>query len=157
MTLPVYGDAPPHEVELRTEGPEQVERVFGRLIGFASSRREEHRHPGSTWAPVTDLATRRREHCTACRWFEVRIVREHDPVTHEPVGYVVHTLGNSAIPDDRVFARVARTTSPFEVVELLTKRRHGRVELPAHSARALAAAAQYDVDLERLYLDVIAA
>lgn len=138
-------------------GDFESRHVYGRVIGFASSHRELHRHPGHQYAPLTEAWRNRREHCTACRWFEVRIIRLYDRSTGEPAEYAVHTLGNSCIPDDELFVRYVMTSSPYEVVELLTKRRGERVEIPGHSARALAGAAEHDEGIRRVYLEVVAA
>jgi hypothetical protein len=159
-------DDTPRDYVLPTrDGPATVR---GRLIGFASSHRDDHNHPGHEFAPITNIETNRRAHCTACRWFEVRIIQEYDD-NYDPsrvdvphvdslcVGYVVHTLGGSVVPDDTIFCRLARTESPYEVVELLTVRRDGQVMLPGHSARVLAQASHYDEYLADAYVNRAAA
>lgn len=145
-------------------GRSGVEVVHGRLIGFATSHRDQHNHPGHEFAPVINAETNRRAHCNACRWFEVRIIREYEVELVDPdgprdepelrfVGYVVHTLGGSAVPNDTTYCRVARTESPYDVVELLTVRRDDTVALPGHSARALAQAAHYDDAVANAYVN----
>ena len=130
--------------------PSGAEDVTGYLLGYASSQRIQHTHRGD-YAAVLDDVTGRREHCGACRWFEVRIIRE---VTLPDVGrrgrfnYVVHTQGSSAIPGDKTYCRLVRTKSALEVIELLTIRRQGGTpSLPGHSARAITQAADRDDDL----------
>lgn len=127
--------------------PGGTEMVRGRLIGFASSHRDEHTHPGYEHAPPLGPDTQRRRHCNACRWFEVRIIRDEDG------SYVVHTQGPSTIPGDIVLCRLARTESPYEVVELLTVRRDGYASLPGHSSRALAQAAMVDPGVATAYVN----
>lgn len=142
---------PTEEVDLTTVHvlpvPDGETVVHGRLIGFASSHRDEHSHPGHDFAPQLSPDTQRRQHCNACRWFEVRIIRDVDGT------YAVHTMGPSVIPGDITLCRLARTESPWEVVELLTVRRDGSVTLPGHSARALAQAALVDEGISTAYVN----
>jgi hypothetical protein len=59
-------------------------KIRGRLLGFVSSQREEHSHPGGSIHDIErpdsspshlppDSYAQRGERCAACRWFEVRI------------------------------------------------------------------------------------
>lgn len=95
------------------------------------------------------------------RWFEVTIYADDDGE------YVVHTVGRTELPDERDLGRVERTSSPYDVIELLTVRRtsarHGHGDrrasapyIPRASARALAQAAEFDDGLHDAYLRVVA-
>ena len=120
-------------------------KIQARLLARVSSRREGHNH--------TEAVPERGWKCSACRWIEIEIFRTHDNT------YVVYTLGRSALPDESDRPTVTSTTSPFEVIELLTVRRRigtpGNTRMsafvPTQSARALAQAAEHDNRLRDAY------
>lgn len=116
--------------------------VRGRLLGSASSRRPSHNHAG----PVLPEGAR----CSACRWFEVRIVR----VADDPAAWLVYTAGFSDLPGEVTIPKVVRTTSPWEVVELMTIRnsKDGTI-IPRPNARALAQAAGHDELIQDAYVN----
>lgn len=126
------------------DDPERV--VRGRLLGEASSRREFHNHPGDHLPEGT--------RCSACRWFEVKIVRVHD----EPPTWLVYTAGFSALPGEVTIPKAVLTTSPWEVVELMTVRnsKDGTL-IPRPNARALAQAAGHDLLVEDAYVNRVTA
>jgi hypothetical protein len=95
------------------------------------------------------------------RWFEVNIFADADG------NYVVHTVGRTTVEGERDLGRIERTSSPYDVVELVTVRRkssrHGtgtgrRAEpyVPVASTRALAQAADVDDGLNEAYLRLVA-
>lgn len=122
-------------------GPDAADDVVvsARLLSYVSSRRPEHTHDADFTPPGWK--------CSACRWIEIRILRTAEGA------YVVHTVGQTVVPDERVRVTVDETVSPDEVVELLVLRRQHRVFLPQPSARALAAASAYDAPLRDAYRD----
>jgi hypothetical protein len=126
-----------HELPTR-DGPL---RVLARLLGYNSSRQDDHTHTG----PHAE----RGERCSACRWFEVRIFEvvesEHD------AHYLLHTLGGTTVPGEITKCRASWTNSALELVELLTDR-FGNV--PYTSRRALAQAGDVDQSLRAAYLDL---
>lgn len=130
------------EYELLTpEGPIQVR---GQLLGFSTSEREQHNHDERTLQTASDLSWK----CSACRWVEIRIIRDDDDT------FAVSTLGRSRVPGETDRSRVIFTDSPHEVIELLTDRRPGRnPRLPFAAARALAQAAQRDDDMHDAYVN----
>ena len=81
------------------------------------------------------------------RWFEVDIYRTADGE------YVVHTRGCSRLPGEETKRRVVRTTSAFEIIELLTVHHGGKTYIPRASARAIAQAAQWDVSVRDAYVN----
>lgn len=81
------------------------------------------------------------------RWFEVDLFRTAEGE------FVVWTRGCSRIAGEETKRRVIRTTSAFEVVELLTVNHHGKTYIPRASARALAQAAQWDDDMRDAYVN----
>lgn len=88
------------------------------------------------------------------RWFEVDVYRRenvHDGVRVDD--YVVHTRGMTAIEGERTLSRIEVTTSPYEIIELLTVIRERRQFLPRQSARALAQAAQWDDGVRDAYVN----
>jgi hypothetical protein len=125
--------------------------IRGELLGFTSSRRDEHTHAG----PHVTGGDR----CAACRWLEVRIFAvDAERVPREDGGddvtswsevdaraeYLVLTYGMTTVPGEIVRRRAAWTDSEFEVVTFLTQRRDGQSFIPLTSERALAQAASFD-------------
>jgi hypothetical protein len=128
----------------------KVHEFDGALLGSASSRKDDHTdHPGR-WAAKT-------EKCSTCRWLTVEIYRRRSPATDAgPVtyDYVVHTVGDSAVPGEIRFSRVSYTTSPYELIELLTVRRAGTTPFIApQSSYALAQAADIDDGIQEAYVN----
>lgn len=83
------------------------------------------------------------------RWFEVAIYRT---VEGE---YVVHTMGKSIVRDEQTRARIIRTSSPYEIVEVLTVTHRGDTYVPNASTRALAQAAAHDTGVREAYLRLL--
>lgn len=128
---PTTGDPGTHTF-LVDVGPDETVQVRGTRIGFASSKMQTHNHTGDRRSPNSG------PRCSACRWFEVHLFRTTEDE------YVVHTAGHSNLPDEVPLYKLARTRSPYEVVEILTIRRSGATVIPGPSARVLAQAAQFD-------------
>lgn len=183
----VAGD---HLLIVRDE--EEIE-IHGRLIGFATSRRDEHTHPIVVTTPtereltvdrdlVADPITvhvpryvRAGERCSACRWFEVRIfLVDHEygddcdcdvppdvtVCTNATCGrvaprgrYLVLTYGLTIVPGETHKRRAAWTSSPYEIIEILTQRNQGKAFLPATSAQVIAQAAACDRGIETAYVN----
>jgi hypothetical protein len=144
-------------------------RTIARFIGYGSSWTDNHwDHTG----PYVEQGKR----CNACRWFEIRIMRELDvdpadvpPETDlaamydralrdDKLGrYVVYKAGMSSIPGEVPYIRHNLIASPFEVVEALTTRKHTGQRPVAFitkpSALALASGARFDDELKEAYLD----
>lgn len=154
----------------------------GRLIGFATSCREEHTHP-TTEAGVTRYVSVG-DRCSACRWFEVRIfVVDHeytedctcdanedsdldgedtdDDELHDAecgiidarARYLVVTYGITTVPGESHKRRAVWTNSAFEIIEILTQRNGGTSFLPATSARVIAQAASSDEAIRDAYIN----
>lgn len=123
---------------------------YGELLGSATSETERHSHPGD-FVPDDRDDRGRRQSCSACRWFEAELYRELNGPTI--IGYVIHTVGRSIMPGEIDYARVLRTDSAFEVIELMTVRQKGATFLPAPSSRALAQAASLDDDIREAYIN----
>lgn len=153
---------PPTSEHVLPGRDDEVLRLRGRLLGFASSQSDDHhRHLGEFAQPG--------ERCSACRWFEVRLLVAEaelvleDLVAGEPnyrvedprARYLVITYGCSTVPGEETKRRAVWTDSAYDVIELLTQRgrEDRRAFLPAPSARALAQAAQWDDDLNDAYLN----
>lgn len=115
--------------------------IHARLLGVASSERDDHTHEGDRPEPGWK--------CSACRWLEVRIL----VTTDRPPVYVVHTVGRTIVDGETERVTISETTSPLEVVEILTLRRRGQVFLPGPAARALSQAAYRDEELRQAYVD----
>jgi hypothetical protein len=153
--------------------------VRGRLLGFASSQRDEHSHD-----PDHDYADRG-ERCAACRWLEVRIFHvtgelpnpevlhnhdddadddddddddgdelDQDEVFDEPrARYLVLTYGITIVPGEIVRHRAAWTDSAFEITTLLSQRRNEQTFIPLTSQRALAQAASRDLAVRDAFIN----
>lgn len=120
--------------------PEGAVLVEGRLLGFATSHRESHNHfPGETPGGGRP--------CSACRWVEIRILRDTDDT------YVVSTVGHSVLEGETTRSRVIFTDSAFEILEVLTDRRNHTTRLPNVAARAVAIAAANDDDIRDAYIN----
>lgn len=140
-TTPSYTDTLGVDTDYELMTPEGPVTVRGRLIGYNSSQREDHSHVGP-------LAPHDRRRCAACRWVEIRIVRDEDGQ------YAVSTLGRSTVDGEEDRSRVIFTESPFEILEVLTDRRNGRTpRLPIIAARVLAQAAAIDDGIKDAYVN----
>ena len=154
-----------HELAGRDD---EMLRIQGRLLGFASSEADQHQHHDP------EGFARPGERCSACRWFEVRIFEAQteqspgcscgsDGQPHEPgcgweparARFLVLTYGLSEVPGEVDKRRASWTSSAYEIIEFLTQR--GRSDrqafLPAASARALAQAANWSDEVQQAYID----
>lgn len=117
----------------------------GEVLGQATSEDPQHNHRTEYVSPLRQTNGQRAS-CSACRWFEVTIYGTPDD-------YVLHTVGRSIVPGEIDYARVIRTASAYEAVEILTVRQKGNVFIPAPSLRALAQAAAKDEDMRDAYIN----
>jgi hypothetical protein len=165
-SVDVLADAPVDDQEL------EYYRVAGRFIGYGSSWTDNH------WDHGPDEYVQPGRRCNACRWFELRLFRELSDavelvpgvtpeqlrVTYDEAAelgqlgdYVVYKAGLSSIPGEVPYCRYDVISSPFEVVEALTTRKHtpgGPIAfITKPSALALASAARYDDELQDAYLN----
>jgi hypothetical protein len=118
----------------------------GYLLGETTSHQPEH------FNHVGEFA-RKGERCYACRWSEYSVYRVH-PDDQQKVGgiYLVASYGQTIVPGETIFRRVSSTTSPAEVVEMLTTRKFGQPPvLTSSAARLLAQASDRDVDIQEAY------
>lgn len=154
---------PPTELrqfELRGRDGDEV-RFTGQLLGFGTSRRDNHNHYPRRFAA-------KGEKCSACRWLEVYLYRRYADeevdlaatpptlakITPVPTDYVVHTVGATDVPGEHRLSRISFTTSAFEVLELLTVRRPGDEPfVAAQASRALAQAASLDRGIRDAYIN----
>jgi hypothetical protein len=166
----------PEETDFLLVGRDETEfEIFGQLIGFATSQRENHSHPSRDEDGGPIYVAPGGDRCPACRWFEVRIFlvsREYqddctcdappgNDVTHaEDCGavpararYLVLTYGLTLVPNEINKRRASWTNSPYEIIEILTQRGAGGSFLPATSARVIAQAAVYDAGIRDAYVN----
>lgn len=147
----------PTQIELIGRDKQKYE-FLGVLLGSSTSQTYDH-------TGHADRFARRGEKCSACRWFEVAIYRRYwidaedraagIDYTHDgPHDYVVHTVGGSSVAGEKRFSRVQGTTSPYDVIELLTVRPVDRDPfIASQSARALAQAADVDRGIRDAYIN----
>lgn len=155
------------------ERDEETLEIFGTLLGFGSSKRDEHNHPVP---PDGEIRTAPDDRCSACRWFEVRIfevlgeyspdctcgVGDDDPEAEHSMKcglqapraqFLVLTYGQTVVPGELVKRRASWTDSGYEVIELLTQRQGVRRSfLPNASARALAQASELNERIRSAYV-----
>lgn len=177
----VRSNAPPRDYVITVRDGAELE-FSGRLIGYATSARDDHTH--QTHDPVTGESrfVRDGDRCSACRWFEVRIFtvlclyvthctcgagddapdEQHSVGTdgRPPCGevtpdgrYLVVTYGMTVVPGERPKRRSVWTNSAFEIIEILTQRNAGKSFLPATSGRVIAQAAASDDDIRDAYVN----
>jgi len=118
----------------------------GKVLGRATSQQPDHNHDAPFVAPGFDENGRKNK-CPACRWLEVTVYAT------TPRGYVLHTIGKTVVPGEIEFARISRTASAFELVDIATVRSGNKPYLPAPSSRALAQASDKDDDVRDAYVN----
>lgn len=84
---------------------------------------------------------------TKPRWTEVEIYRDTEGV------FYVQIVGATQVENEEPRYTLHRTSSAFEVIEVLTAHLPTRSYLPRQSARALAQAAQWDNDMRDAYIN----
>lgn len=136
--------------------------TYARFLGMGTSHVVAHVAHDEPYVP-------RGVRCNACRWFEARIFREltlpdgasalDDVADADDVrlgDYIVHSVGGTVVPGEVPLYRFEEAASPFSVIELMTTRRltdrGPEAFLAKPSAAALAAAAGFDADLARAYV-----
>lgn len=117
----------------------------GSMLGVATSEGDYHNHDTDYVLPGKD-ANGRKNKCSACRWHEVAIY-----LTSED-DFVLHTIGKTIVPGEIDYARLARTSSAFELLELVIVRANPPY-LPRTSAQALAQAADKDDRIREAYIN----
>lgn len=184
MQTGVHTSALPHDVDtgptftssksdiyiLHGRGDVEIE-IRGALVGFATSKRDDHTHPiNSTSNTFADPKQR----CSACRWFEVRIftvqnqygeectcnttTNLHDADCSEiPISgkYLVLTYGITTVPGEETKRRASWTNSPYEIIELLTQSGTSGPFMPSTSKRVIAQAAAFDDDIRQVYVELL--
>lgn len=118
--------------------PDGVREVRGTLLGEASSKSTHHTDHPTAYAE-------RGEPCSACRWFEVKIIRPTNG------GYVVWTSGRTKVPGEIDYCRLLETESEHTVIEALVLDRDERRFIPKTSRIALTEAAKLDTQLRYAY------
>jgi hypothetical protein len=146
--LPGEDDAGTEGVWTFTDQYNETFTVTGTFLGVGSSHRPRHKgHEAGTFIP-------RREHCSTCRWTEIRIFVE----AGERTRYAVVNRGVSIVPGERELVTCERFTTGFSVVEGVTTRKTQRdgsqvVALTLPAARALAQAAAHDESIRDAYVN----
>lgn len=157
MTIPTT--APPiTEHELLERDSDETFIVTGKLLGFASSETNQHSGHSSDFAP-------RGVRCSACRWFEVRIIevdevidelRNDDNIirqrkTPPQAQFLVHTVGRTEIPHERQYVRVEWCAGGPTILNALTVRKKNDTFMTGSSHKALAMASEYNDDIRDAY------
>jgi hypothetical protein len=144
--------------------------IRGTFIGFATSQRREHelgRYIRGELVDVTHFATPDRElyaepgqRCGRCRWFEPRIFRldpdpDVPPAQRNVPRYAIHYTGATRVPGESQRSRLAIVTGAHSLLEQATARdvEQRRAFITPPMARCLAMAAEYDEDVERVWVN----
>jgi hypothetical protein len=119
-----------------------VHTFTGTVIGAASSHKSKHDH-------------RPQHACKACRWNTIRIFRVDQVVTVDAERYVVVYGGITTKTGETNRWTIARTSSPYTVIEVLTQSRNDGEEvfLPRTARTALSEAAARDSGIEQAWVD----
>ena len=128
------------------------------FVGYGTTQTSRHtNHDDSDFAPRSGAR------CSACRWYETRLFKVHDPSGNHPDHYIIHHSGASRVPGEVYLFRYEEAWSAHEVVELFTVRpdpddtdSHGRQRTPfltRPGARTLAMAARFDDDVDDAYIN----
>lgn len=145
ITMETHNTSPPETKAFTVSGRNDETLTFtGQLLGFASSHNDEHSVHKSQYAPPGWK-------CSACRWFEVGIYKLHgeDLETFAPHKYIIHTRGQTSVPNETVFGRIKRVESVWKVLNALTQWVNNTPRLPEVSLIALEDAAEWDEDLDK--------
>lgn len=146
----------PPTTELEVDAGDGTYHFTGQHLAHVSSRWSTH--GGEHIGEVVTRGAR----CSACRWTEIAIYRADDLALAETavvnVGsalgrYLVITRGCTSVPGESTYVTPTWTNSPYEVLEILTQRKDGRVFLPGPAARALSRAAEFDEGLNDAYVN----
>lgn len=111
-----------------------VAKLSGYFIGFGSSHRPYHNH---AFPPVR----KRGQHCSTCRWTEVRIFQEDVP----PFRYLVTNSGCSIAEDECKLTTFGFSERATDVIQAVTFWGDNDIpEIPFYAKRALRMAACID-------------
>lgn len=123
----------------------------GELLGKSTTRTDIHNHPEGEYPPNRRDASAPRRKCSACRWHEAYIYADDDTD-----GYVLLTVGGTAVPGEIPFKRMTRSSTPMELMATMVVRTASPY-IPISSERALAQAADADDDIREAYTQMRAA
>lgn len=113
----------------------------GDFLGIGSSHRPYHKHP---FPPHAEPG----QHCSTCRWMEVRIFQEDGPLGR----YLVVKSGRSIVPGEEDIVNSGWADSAAEVVSALTDwDDQQRPVLTFIAKRALEQASRYDDPVYQAY------
>lgn len=126
-----------------------IDVINGILLGFATSQRSEHNHPiydPLARAKARHPAARSNPPCSACRWFEIHIIKHDDD-------FIVSYVGRTTLDGETDRQNCHVTRSAHAVIEVLTQSRNGEMFIPRTSRLALSEAAGHDPDIEAAWID----
>lgn len=110
----------------------------GDFLGMGSSNRPFHKHAFPPYAEP-------KQHCSTCRWMEVRIFQEADNLGGPYARYLIVRTGRSIVPGEETRTTFGYQESGTGVVNaLITWNDAGQGSLPYVERRALEQASQYD-------------
>lgn len=115
----------------------------GDFLGMGSSHRPFHKHSFPPYAEP-------RQHCSTCRWMEVRIFQEvrSDDASRR---YLVVRTGQTIVPGEERRTTFGYLDTAADLVNALVTWEEGRGRLGYVERRALEQAASYDRDLQSAY------
>lgn len=123
--------------------------LVGDFLGMGSSHRPYHKHVFPPYAAP-------RQHCSTCRWMEVRIFQEAGDRDATGGRYLVVRTGQSIVPEEEIRTTFGYLDSaPGLVNALITWSEDGVGRFGYVERRALEQAAQYDEDIHAAYTAVL--
>lgn len=118
-------------------------RVTGEFVGMGSSQRPRHNHPA-------DSPAKPGQHCSTCRWTEIRIFRSTQPTDTNQ--YLVLLRGASTVPGEVDLIEWEWLLTAHEVMAKLTTTRGSESWLTPPARRAAAQSAEFDGGMRDAYL-----
>jgi hypothetical protein len=143
-TLPPFTEAGQLGVWELTDKHGSTVRLEGDFLGMGSSHRPFHKH---SFPPHAAQG----QHCSTCRWMEIRIFQEcTEP--GEPARYLIVQTGRSEVPGESDITTFGwAKNGPEAVAALASWGEDGRAHFTFVSKRALETASDYDRDIRTAY------
>ena len=140
-TLPPFTEAGELGRWIFTDRYGSTAEIEGDFLGMGSSHRPFHKH---AYPPYAE----RGQHCSTCRWMEIRIFQEAD----EPGRYLIVQTGRSDVPGESDITTLGwAEDGPAVVSALATWNDDGQASFTFVAKRALETASAYDEDVQSAY------
>lgn len=139
--LPPLTEAGVHGTWTFTDRYGSRAELEGDFLGMGSSHRPYHKHPFPPYAE-------RGQHCSTCRWMEIRIFQE----TTGDRRYLILQRGATEVPgEDELITFGWAENGPAVISALTTWSDNGRASVTFVAKRALEQASSFDKDVAAAY------